>query len=146
MRARCVLILGLAVCTSNAVARDAGKDEQEIRHVEALICKAFEQGDAKTLLTQLDARFTLVSSSGALTDLAANIAEVTKRDPYYDEFRNHDQTIRVYGDAAIVNGVTSVRGKSGGDPFSADFEFTDTYIYRNGRWILAASHASRLKK
>ncbi len=110
------------------------------------MCEAFKKGDAKTLRENLDKRFTLVSSSGALTDLDANIAEVAKRDPYYDEFQNHDQRVRVYGDAAIVNGITSVKGKSGGENFSADFEFTDTYVYRDGRWILAASHASRLKK
>ena len=146
MRNGVVLALGLAVCSWHAVARDARNDEQEIRRVEAIVCEAFEKGDAKTLRENLDKRFTLVSSSGALTDLDANIAEVAKRDPYYDEFRNHDQRVRVYGDAAIVNGITSVKGKSGGENFSADFEFTDTYVYRDGRWILAASHASRLKK
>jgi hypothetical protein len=37
-----------------------------------------------------------------------------------------------------------VKGRSAGEPFAADFQFTDTWIRRDGQWILAASHASRL--
>lgn len=143
-----IVLLSLIFCfVSMAVhARDTAHDEADIRHLDTVICKAFEQGDAKTLRAHLDDRFTLVSSRGELTDLEQNIAEVAKRDPYYDEFRNHDQKVRVYGDSAIINGITSVKGKSGGEAFAADFEFTDTYVYHNGHWLLAASHASRLKK
>jgi ketosteroid isomerase-like protein len=140
------LAASLVLVVSAASARDRAGDEAEIRRVEARLCEAFEKGDAKTLRTFLDARFTLVNSHGELTDLRQNLDEVEKREPYYDEFRNHDQTVRLYGDAAIINGVTSIKGKSGGQPFAADFEFTDTYVYRDGHWLLAASHASRLAK
>jgi len=50
----------------------------------------------------------------------------------------------VYGDAAIVTGITTVKGRSKGEPFAADFQFTDTYVRHSGHWLLAASHASRL--
>lgn len=140
------LSASLVLAVSTACARDRAGDASEIRRVETKLCEAFEKGDAKTLRTFLDAQFTLVSSHGELTGLRQNLDEVEKREPYYDEFRNHDQTLRLYGDAAIVNGVTSVKGKSGGQAFAADFEYTDTYVYRDGRWLLAASHASRLGK
>ncbi|MFC5569863.1 nuclear transport factor 2 family protein [Lysobacter yangpyeongensis] len=127
-----------------AQARDAAQDEREIRRVEAAICHAFEVGDTAYLRTALDPRFTLVDSRGAVTDLAQNLAEVTAREPRYQEFRNHDQSVRLYGDAAIVTGITSIKGTAGGEAFAADFRFTDTWLYREGRWLLAASHASRL--
>lgn len=47
-------------------------------------------------------------------------------------------------DTALIVGVTHVRGKAGGEAFAADFRYTDTWIRRDGRWLLAASHASRL--
>ena len=59
----------------------------------------------------MDSQFTQVTSRGEVTDLDQNVAEVSKRDPYYDEFRNHDQTVRLYGDAAIVIGITTTKGK-----------------------------------
>jgi len=126
-------------------ARDAAQDEREITRVEAELCHAFEVDDAQTLRKDLDATFTLTSSRGEVTDLAQNLAEVAKREPRYEIFRNHEQKIRLYGDAAIVTGITSVKGVAGGEAFAADFQFTDTYVRRNRHWLLAASHASRLR-
>lgn len=136
----------LAATTVTAQARDAEQDKSEILRVEAALCRAFEQGDAKALRESLDETFTLTDSRGVVTDLSQNLAEVEKRDPLYTEFRNHDQNIRLYGDAAIVTGITTVKGRSGETQFSGDFQFTDTWVYRDGHWKMVASHASRLQK
>lgn len=146
MRRLYCLAFAMPFVANAANARDAAQDEKEIRRVEAELCKAFQEGDAKTLRADMDGRFTQVTSRGEVTDREQNIAEVSKRDPYYDEFRNHDQIVRLYGDAAIVIGITTTKGKSGGESFDMDFRYTDTYVYRGGHWLLAASHASRLKK
>lgn len=137
-------MIGLLGLAGPALARDAAHDEREIRRVEAELCKAFETGDAVTLRKDLDKTFTLTNSRGEVGNFAQNIDEVEKREPRYEVFRNHDQNVRLYGDAAIVTGITTVKGTSKGEPFAADFQFTDTYIRRKGHWLLAASHASRL--
>lgn len=135
-----------ASAAGGSYARDAAQDEREIRRVEAALCQAFEKGDAETLRKDLDASFTLTSSTGVVTDFEQNVAEVAQRDPAYEIFRNHDQNVRLYGNAAIVTGITSIKGQSGGKAFEGDFQFTDTWVYRGGGWKLAASHASRLPK
>ncbi len=137
------LTLFLAAAGS-ASARDAVSDQRELLKADAAVCSAFESGDAKALGDILDATFTLTSSRGEVTDRAQNLEEVAKREPYYDVFRNHDQRVRLYGDAAIITGITTVKGRSEGDAFAVDFQFTDTWVHRDGHWILAASHASKL--
>ena len=139
-----LLTIGLYCIASSVHAHDAAQDEREIRRVEAQLCHAFEIGDAGTLRKDLDVTFTLTNSHGEVSDFAQNLAEVASREPRYEIFRNHDQQVRVYRDAAIVTGITTVKGTSKGDAFAADFQFTDTYVRRDGRWLLAASHASRL--
>jgi ketosteroid isomerase-like protein len=129
-----------------AQAGDAAKDEAEIRRVEALLCRAFEGGDAAALRQYMDATFTQTSSRGEVTDFAQNVAEVATRSPRYDVFRNHDQKIRLYGDTAIILGITTVKGTSDGKAFEGDFQYTDTWIERGGQWQIVASHASRLPK
>jgi ketosteroid isomerase-like protein len=129
-----------------ARAGDVGKDEQESLRVEALLCQAFESGDAAALREHMDATFTQASSRGEVTDFQANVAEVAKREPRYEVFRNHDQKIRLYGNTAIVLGVTTVKGTSEGKEFAADFQYTDTWIKRDNQWKIVASHASRLSK
>lgn len=133
----------LAIAGMPAAADDAG-DTREILRVEAELCRAFERGDADYLRKALDPRFTLVSSTGVVTGFAENVAEVASREPAYEVFRNHDQAVRLHGDAAIVTGITTVRGRAGGEAFAADFRFTDTWLRRGDSWVLAASHASRL--
>ena len=118
-------------------------DESELLRVEAILCAAFEAGDAQTLRRYVDATFTQTSSRGEVTDFAQNLAEVARREPRYEVFRNHDQKLRLYGDAAVETGITTIKATADGKPFAADFQFTDTYIYRDGHWLLAASHASR---
>lgn len=130
--------------SATEAGHDPAQDEREIRRVEAEICQAFLRGDAATLRPLLDDGFILTSSTGVVTDLAQNLEEVRTRDPAYDEFRNHDQIVRLHGDAAIVTGITTVKGRSGGESFAKDFQFTDTWVRRDGRWLLAASHASAL--
>jgi ketosteroid isomerase-like protein len=141
-----LLFTSALLAAGSAPVRDSMADTRELLRVEAELCHAFEAGDATTLRKHLDATFTLTDSHGEVTDLERNIADVAKRDPYYDEFRNHEQKVRLYGDAAIITGITTIKGRSGADTFAADFQFTDTWVRRDGHWLLAASHASRLQK
>ncbi|MEO5625403.1 MAG: nuclear transport factor 2 family protein [Dokdonella sp.] len=134
----------LVLATNIASARDQAQDERELLRAEAALCQAFEVGDADSVGTNLDARFTLTDSRGNVTDRAQNVAEVARRDPYYDVFRNHGEKVRLYGDAALVTGVTTIKGHSGSTAIDAEFAYTDTWVRRDGSWIIAASHASRL--
>ena len=139
-----MLMPALVLAMAGAQARDAKQDEREILRAETAVCEAFESGDAAYLRAALDPRFTLVDSRGTVTNLEQNLQEVQAREPRYETFRNHGQSIRIFGDTAIITGITSIKGTAGGEAFAADFRFTDTWLYRDGRWLLAASHASRL--
>jgi ketosteroid isomerase-like protein len=131
---------------SAASARDDAADTRDLLRVEAELCQAFESGDAATARKDLDETFTLTDSHGGVTDREQNLDEIAKREPRYEVFRNREQKVRLYGDAAIVTGITVVKGIAGKDAFEADFQFTDTWVRRDGHWKLAASHASRLQK
>jgi ketosteroid isomerase-like protein len=137
------LLVG-SVSAGTAGAVESNPAARAVLRAEADTCRYFEVGDAVALRRALTADFTLVDSHGVVTDLEQNIAEVAAREPHYDMFRNHDQRVRLYGDTALIVGITSLRGRAGGKPFAADFRYTDTWIRRDGRWLLAASHASRL--
>jgi ketosteroid isomerase-like protein len=140
--AGCLIVAMLAAQSAVAAPAD---DEREIRKVEAALCDALRSGDAAAIARFEDETYTLTNSKSEVTTRADDIADA-KKGIRYDEFRNHDQTVRLYGDAAIVLGVTSVKGSSGGKPFAADFKFTDTYVRRADGWKIAASHATRIEK
>ena len=129
-----------------AVAAPAASDEEEIRRVEHALCEAFRTGDADTIARLEDETYTLTNTHAEVSTRADDIAEAKKGENRYSEFRNHDTTVRLYGDAAIVIGITSIKGTSAGKPFELDVRFTDTYVRRAGGWKIAASQATRIDK
>ena len=143
MMLQMVMIAMLASAGMQSTA-DASPDAREILRVEAELCRAFEKADADALRAGLDPTFLLTDSRGTVAGFEQTIAEVASGEPDYEVFRNHGQEIQLYGDAAIVTGITSIRSRSGDAMFEGDFQFTDTWIRRPGGWKLAASRASRL--
>jgi hypothetical protein len=77
-------------------------------------------------------RETLVAGDTEGPGREQNPAEVAAREPFHDEFRNHDQQVRLHGDAALMISITSIRGRADGKAFTADFRYTDTWIRRDG--------------
>lgn len=107
-------------------------------------CEAFRLRDLGRLEKLLATEFVLVDSQGVVQSRAQNIEEVRLGDPVYEIFRNLDMSARVYGNAAVVQGITHVKGTSGGKAFEVKLRFTDTLVKRDGRWQLVVSHVSRL--
>jgi ketosteroid isomerase-like protein len=105
-------------------------------------CDAFRTGDVAAVERILAPTFTLVNSNSTVQDRSSVVAEVRNREPQYQIFRNHSMTATVYSDAAVVQGITHVKGTAGGQPFEAEVRFTDTLIKTDGQWQLVVSHVT----
>jgi hypothetical protein len=140
------LCLALLMMPGLSASGDAKADEAMILERIHKACAAFEKGEPEYLLDFLDESFTLTDTRGNVTTRDQNLAEVRKREPRYDVFRNHGMKVRVYGDSAVVTGITTVKGTSGGQAFAADLQFTDTLIKRGGTWRMVSSHVSPAAK
>jgi ketosteroid isomerase-like protein len=138
-RALAALSMSLLLGATPALGHDEARAVEESLHV---LCKAFEDGDIATMEKFIDERFSLIATDAVQTTRAEEIASVRDGHADYDVFRNHDMTTRVYGDTAVVTGITTVAGRWDGTAFARDLRFTDTLIKRDGQWILLASHAS----
>lgn len=148
------LTILLACCSAIALGpapapHSPGADVAAILEVEQAICAAFEREDADWLEAHLDPSFTLVNSTGKVTTAADEVADL-RAGTRYDVFRNRDSKVRVYGDAAVVTGITRVEGRARAEGsehdarYAIDFRFTDTYVRRPSGWVMVASHASRM--
>ena len=136
-----VLLAGTAV---NGASTQAQDDAQLVMEVTQQGCDAIRTGDVATLEKLLAPEFTLVSSNAQVQTRDQVLDEVRRRDPLYEVFRNHSMTARIYGDAAVVQGITSLKGSSSGDSFKLDVRFTDTLIKHQGQWRLVVSHVTRV--
>ncbi len=133
------LVCALLLAAAPLGAREPAAAVETTLHA---ICAAFEAGDVATIERLVDPGFTLIATDAVLSTRADEIASLTDRRVDYDVFDNHDMTTRLYGDVAVVVGITTVAGRWDGAVFARDLRFTDTLVRRNGVWILVASHAT----
>jgi len=143
LRIRHVIAATLAALTVSP-AWSASPQEQEVMAVTQAACDAFRLRDLAALERLLAPDFTLVSSSSEVQSRAQAVQEVRDGEPKYERFENHDMTARVYGDAAVVQGITSLKGLLHGKPFTVDVRFTDTLVRTQGRWAIVVSHVTRI--
>jgi ketosteroid isomerase-like protein len=141
----------ISVCTlfacSAVFAADTSRssaEEQRVMQVTQDACVAFRKADVAAAEALLAPGFTLVDSNAVVQSREEVLAEIRNGNPVYDEFRNHSMTARVFGNAAIVQGITTVRGRSGGRAFAANVRFTDTLVREKRKWRLVVSHVTAI--
>jgi ketosteroid isomerase-like protein len=120
------------------------REEQLVMQATQDACVAFLKADLAAAEALLAPGFTLVNSQAVVQSREEVLAEIRSRDPVYSVFRNHSMTARVFGDAAVVQGITTVKGRSGEHEFDVNVRFTDTLIREKGKWRLVVSHVTAM--
>jgi ketosteroid isomerase-like protein len=86
------------------------------------------------------------SGNGALSTKADDIAAIKSDTTVYETLELSNLNVRIEGNAGIVTGVNHLKGHDGqGGTFDVRLSFTDTYIKRNGRWLVWASQHTRVR-
>jgi ketosteroid isomerase-like protein len=137
------ILSGLSVLIVPLVSLRAG-DEDDVLRAERELPLCYQNSDAACIEQGVMEDYTLTNSKGKITMRADDLTEASKHDPKYEIFENHDMKVRVHGDAAVVTGITRTNGISGGQPFDAEFRFTDTFVKDHGRWRLWAGQAIKI--
>lgn len=129
----------------SAPARVQASDVREVvMDITQQACEAFRTRDLVAVERLLAPEFTLVNSDSTVQIRSEVVAEVSSGEPKYEIFRNHSMVAHVFDDAAIVQGITSLKGTAKGQPFAVDVRFTDTLIRTKGQWQLIVSHVTRI--
>jgi ketosteroid isomerase-like protein len=140
--ALCLLALG----GCNPATRSAADDEAAVARALQDACDAFLKADVDRMMTLLTEDFTTTDPDGVVTTRADDIESARKGTIRYEVFENRDMKVRLHGDAAVVTGRTIVKGQAGERTFAAEFQFTDTLVRTGERWLVAATHISRVPK
>ena len=119
---------------------------EELKQLERDWVKASVQRDREWLQQFLADEFISTHpTSGILKDKTREIAETVDPKMAVESMKLGDMNVRLLGDVAIVTGRSSEIG--GGNHLKdtdRSYLFTDTFIRRDGRWQLLASHSSRI--
>ena len=105
---------------------------------------AYRAADIAALEELLASDITVVDPNSRVITRPAILEAIRAGAIKYNVFANRDVQARVYGDTAIVVGITEAKGTLLGQPFSAEVRFTDVMVRLQGKWKLVATHTSHM--
>src|SRR6185503_41723 len=114
--------------------KDSGNpaDIKELRDLVRAWDEASVKGDAATLDRLLADEFTFVGGVRKAAYLES--VKVRSADTYVESAVSDELQVQVYGDAAVVTGVDTIKGKSGGQAYENKYLYMDVWVKRAGRW------------
>jgi len=130
--------------------RPTGTSGSSMAEADALVALEREWGEAVVAknLSTLDRimadDFTEVDPAGQTRGKQASMDEVRGGELVFESYTPNDVTSRVYGDTAIVTGMSVIKATYRGEDISGNYRWTDTFVKRDGRWQAVASQATRV--
>lgn len=125
-----------------AVARDT--TDAELLEIDASWNDLRLKPDVEGLDRILAEDWLLTHSDGRVQNKAEYLEELRTRTRRNQAIGNEDVRLRRYGTTAVVTGTSVQSAVSNGQPWSGRFRFTRVWVQRDGRWIMVASHSSRI--
>jgi ketosteroid isomerase-like protein len=123
-----------------AHAADAD-DRKTVADLDTQYQLAVKNNDAATMDRILADDFVLVTGRGKVYT-KADLLQATRGATFYERQEDTDQTVRVWGDTAVVTALLWVKGIDGGKPFDYKLWFSDTYVRTAKGWRYAFGQAS----
>ena len=138
------LVPGRAAGRENKTARE--KSEKGISDVEARRFRAIVATDLTALNQLLSDDLTYTHSSGWTQTKAEYIESLRSGELKYLSFEASDVKVRVYGNAAVVNGIAEVKARSKGQETVSKIRYLDVYVKQQGDWKQVAWESTRLSQ
>lgn len=120
--------------------------EQEVRKLERAWLDAYEKRDVAAMNTIVADDFTITFSDGSMQTKPQIIESLKRPGGSSSKFYTEDVRSRQYGDTVILIGLVVSEWKQNDKPMIDRSRYTDTYVKRNGRWQVVASHLSKMGK
>jgi ketosteroid isomerase-like protein len=127
------LLIGLLLVTPLA----SGSSTDDAKIVAALDTEyqaAVKNNDAITMDRILSDDFVVVLGSGKIYTKADLLQMARTRRVQYEHQEDSDQTVRVWGDTAVVTAKIWLKGVDEGKPFEWHVWFSDTYVRTPAGW------------
>jgi ketosteroid isomerase-like protein len=141
----CVRICGAAVALIAAIGSAAAfgaDDKSTVAALDTEYQAAVKHNDAATMQRILADDFVLVTGKGKAFGKADLLAEARAATNQYEHQEDSEQTVRLWGDTAVVTALLWVKGRNKSDAFDYKLWFSDVYVRTPGGWRYAFGQAS----
>ena len=117
-------------------------DKSIVADLDTQYQKAVKEGDAPTLDRILADDFVLITGRGKTFSKEDLLQEARAGKLIYERQEEIEQTVRVWGHAAVVTALLWAKGTDEGKPFEYKLWFSDTYVRTPIGWRYVLGQAS----
>ena len=130
--------------TLNTKTSNADKDKEVLLKLTDELTTAKMKRDLDALGRLLADDYIFTNPAGLFANKAEYIDGAKADTAVYESVKNYDKVAKVYGDAGVVAGSTTVKGSYDGHEIGGQFRFTNMFVKRQDRWQCIAIHISRI--
>ena len=123
----------------------ANPDEEAVRKIEDEFAAAYGRNDAETLDRLWASDYTFVNPAGQVLTKAQRLAMLRSGELKIESYNRDDESIRVYGDTAVVTYRSTVKAQRNGTDISSQRRVITVLVKREGRWQAVAQQSTGIK-
>ena len=139
------ITFGTAAAQSDA-ARTLSESEKAVRKLERTWLDAYEQRNVESMTAIVADDFTITFPDGSMQTKKQIVDSLKSTGATAMKFKTENVQSRIYGDTVILIGLVISEWQQGDKPMTDRSRYTDTYVKRNGKWQVVASHLSNAGK
>ena len=120
--------------------------QEEVLKLENEFAQAVVKNDPEAIGRFLADDWIIIEPDGGIIDRARFLEVIKSGALTHELMESDDINIRVYGNTAIVTGLTTSKGKFMEQVFTTRERATDVFVNENGRWQCVFSQLTRFTK
>ena len=148
-----VVLIGVLAASALFAAEpalDLESDKTLLRELkEVLWPKAYREQDPALLAQILADEFESIDAAGDVSTKAEELDYVRKNKPSYDSFRFVIRRLQIFENRTAVisgTGYIETKAKDGKKASKTEYQSSNVFIERAGRWQAISSHVSGIKQ
>ena len=142
-RTAVVWVSGVALLAATAIGAQQPRDDKAVvAKLDIEYQAAVKANDVATMSRILADDFVLVNGRGQAFTKADLLKSAASKDFLYEHQEDTNQTVRVWGNTAVVTALLWLKGTNKSVPFDYKLWFSDTYVRTPAGWKYVFGQAS----
>jgi len=120
--------------------------QEELLKLENDFARAVTNNDADAVDRFLADDWIIVDPDGGIIDKARFLGVIKSGALSHEMMESADLRVRLYGNTAVVTGLTTTKGKFMGQDFTSRERATDIFVKQNDSWQCVFTQLTRFTK
>jgi ketosteroid isomerase-like protein len=120
--------------------------QDELLKLEKDFAQAVVKNDADAIDGFLADDWIVVDPDGGIIDKTRFLGVIRSGALSHESMESADWRVRLYGNSAVVTGLTTTKGKFMGQDFTSCERATDVFVKQDDRWLCVFTQLTRFNK